>query len=133
MRPTTAPSDRPRHRRLGAAGIGAVAAVVAACSGGAPVAATPTAGRPCPPADTVANRWIASVVIDDRVVAEHLAARREQEFPEVFALEGPDPEPLARLPAGRIDLVQFVRGRDAEEAYRLCPGGVALLITTRSP
>ncbi|MEZ4456007.1 MAG: hypothetical protein R2882_05555 [Gemmatimonadales bacterium] len=58
------------------------------------------------------------MVIDDRVVAEHLAARREQVFPEVFALE-PDPEPLARLPAGRIDLVQFVRGRDAE-ACRLC-------------
>ncbi|MEZ4455866.1 MAG: hypothetical protein R2882_04820 [Gemmatimonadales bacterium] len=94
------------------------------CAAAAAPGALPAPAAACPPSDTLANRWVASVVIDDRVVAEHLPARREQEFPETWALEGPDPEALTTLPAERIDLLQFMRGAEAEAAYHLCPGGV---------
>lgn len=112
----------------------ALAALTAACA--SPRAAPtpdPQDQAPCPTADTTAGAWIASIFIDGEAVARRLPAKREQEFPETFALLGDDPPALASLAADRIDLIQFVRGADAEAEYRLCPGEVAMLITTRRP
>lgn len=106
--------------------------VVAACGGqSAATNPAPVAGR-CPVVDTTAGVRAASIFIDGKLVEAGRTARLTQEFPETFALDGDDPPALAALPAGKIDLLQFVRGVEAETDYRLCPGGVAFLITTRA-
>ncbi len=99
------------------------------CAAGTPGGA-PTAVR-CPATDTAAGHRTASIFIDGREIAAGLSARRgTEEFPETYSLDGPEPEALAALPVERIDLIEYVRGADAERSYRLCPGGVAFLITT---
>ncbi|MBX3147558.1 MAG: hypothetical protein KIT76_10670 [Pseudolabrys sp.] len=105
--------------------LGAGMGCAAAAPGGAPTTIR------CPAADTTSGHRIASVFIDGREVAAGLSARRgAEEFPETYSLDGPEPEALAALPVERIDLIEYARGADAERRYRLCPGGVALLITT---
>ncbi len=107
--------------------IGALVGCAAGTSRGAPAAAL------CPATDTTAGHRTASVFIDGREVAAGLSARRgTEEFPETYSLDDPEPEALARLPVEQIDLIEYVRGADAERSYRLCPGGVAFLITTTS-
>ena len=107
-------------------------AVAAACASGQTAASPTPVTAPCPPSDSTANRWIASVFIDGKLIAANLPAKREQEFPETFALTGPEPAALAALAPEKIDLIQFSKGPDAEAEYQLCPGGVAFLITTRN-
>lgn len=111
----------------------AVGAMALACTGstGGLVAAAPGPAE-CPAVDTTAGVRIASVFIDGRQVASGRRARLDAPFPETYSLEGDDPAELKALPVERIDLIQFLRGEDAERAYRLCPGGVAFLITTRA-
>lgn len=111
----------------------ALAASVAAlgCAASGPRSVPPPGALACPVVDTAAGKRLASIVIDGRLVAERLPARREQEMPETYQLDGPEPAELERLPPERIDLLQFVRGPEAEKEYRLCPGGVAFLITTK--
>ncbi|MHB1327319.1 MAG: hypothetical protein ACYC2K_03880 [Gemmatimonadales bacterium] len=105
--------------------IGALVGCAAAVPAGAPAAAR------CPATDTTAGQRVASVFIDGREVAAGLLARRgAEEFPETYSLDDPEPEAIASLPVERIDLVEYVRGVEAEQSYRLCPGGVAFLITT---
>jgi len=72
-----------------------------------------------------------SVFIDDRRIATNVAVRRTNEFPETYELVGPEPSALAALPVERIDLVQYVRGPEAEQSYALCPGTVAILFATK--
>ena len=110
----------------------AIVALGAACSSpkSPAVAATPA----CPPAvPTDQPARFATIFVDGKVVASNLEARREQEFPETYELVNPEPPAVAAIPAGTIDLIQFLRGPDAERDYDLCPGVVAFVISTKKP
>jgi len=71
------------------------------------------------------------VLIDGRAVARDVPMRLEQLAPESYQIVGPEPAALAATPVARIDLIQFVSGPEAEARYGLCPGTVAMLVTTR--
>lgn len=106
------------------------AATIACAPPPAPVTPTPQ----CPsavPAGQPAR--FASIFIDGKLVAANLEARQEQEFPETYVLVAPDPPAVAAIPAASIDLIQFLRGPDAEREFGLCPGVVAFLISTKAP
>ncbi len=120
---------RPRLRA--GLGAGVVAMVVAAGCGPSGAPTTVPAPVDCAAADTTAGIRIASVFIDGRRVAAGRKARLDQPFPETYALEGEEPAEVKALPVERIDLIQFLRGEEAERVHQLCPGGVAFLITTR--
>jgi hypothetical protein len=86
---------------------------------------------PCPPAvaDTASRRY-ARVFIDGRQVGGNVLV--EQEAGSIsYDIVGQEPAELAKLPVNRIDLVSYDSGAEAEKKYRLCPGMVAILITTK--
>jgi hypothetical protein len=88
----------------------------------------------CPAApDSTGPLRLATVFIDGRPLATNVRARLTSAFPESYELEPPEPAAVAAIPVQSIDLIQFVRGPEAELAYRLCPGAVAFLITTKRP
>lgn len=112
--------------------IALAAATIAGCAAAgrppSPVASGPTA---CQPVDSGNGAWRLTVFVDGRRVGDHLAARRERVEPETFELSDPEPPGLASLRPDEFDLIQFSRGTEAEEALGLCPGYVALLVTTK--
>lgn len=111
---------------------GSLALAVSACAGaGAGAEASPTA-RPCPPPTAPGDSLRSgTVLIDGRPVATAVPMRLEQLTPETYTIPGPEPDSLRALPVERIDLIQFLSGPDAERLYALCPGTVAMLVTTR--
>ena len=110
----------------GLVGLGCVRAAGAAPETG------PVPSTECPPAVSLDQpARFGSVFVDGRMVGANLAVRRTNPFPETYEIDGPEPAALAAIPVERIDLVQYVRGDDAERTHALCPGTVALLFTTR--
>jgi hypothetical protein len=86
----------------------------------------------CPPVVSLDQpARFGSVFVDGRQIATNVSVRRTSAFPESYEIDGPEPEALAAIPVERIDLVQYVRGDDAERTHAICPGTVALLFTTR--
>jgi hypothetical protein len=103
------------------------------CAGGSTGRTATPEPRHCPaptaPGDSLRS---GTVMIDERAVARDVPMRLEQATPESYQIVGPEPPALAALPVARIDLIQFVSGPEAEARYFLCPGTVAMLVTTRS-
>lgn len=109
-----------------------VAAAMVGCGAGRSGVQTPISPTDCPePASADEPSRFGSVFIDGRRVASNVAVRRTNAFPETYELVGPEPSELAALPVERIDLVQYLRGPDAEMSYALCPGTVAVLFATK--
>jgi len=124
MIPTASPA-----RRLGWA---VIATALVGCGAGRSGGQTAIAPADCPePVSADEPSRFGSVFIDGRRVASNLAVRRTNAFPETYELVGPEPGELAALPVDRIDLVQYLRGPDAEMSYALCPGTVAILFATK--
>lgn len=116
------------NRRLAALGL----VGVVACAAPARREAAAPKPAPCPPPTAVGDSLRSgSVLIDGRRVAERVPLRLEQLVPESYSIVGPEPPALAALPVERIDLIQFTSGPEAEARYGLCPGTVAILVTTR--
>jgi hypothetical protein len=89
---------------------------------------------PCPaPPDSASTARLATVYLDGRRIAVNVPARLESEAPESYQLDAPEPPELAKVPIDSIDLVEFVRGPEAERLHGLCPGVVGFLITTKRP
>ncbi len=107
-------------------------AVLANCAGGSlAVAPSPGAsGCPPPPAADAAQR-LAVLFIDGRLAADSVPVRRTQEFPEAWEIVGPEPDAMRRIQVHDIEHISFASGSAAEDSHRLCPGQVAILITTR--
>ncbi len=108
------------------------AGVVGACAtpGGPAPSVTPAPDR-CEPVDSLRGAWRATVFIDGRRVGDHLRARREPVEPETFELTDAEPPTLAALRPEAVDLLQFSRGKEAENTFGLCSGYVAFLVTTK--
>jgi len=99
-------------------------------SGSGPVVAAAPRDCPAPVSQDQPSRF-GSVFIDERPVARNVPVRRTNEFPETYELTDPEPPELAALPVTRIDLVQYLRGPEAEATYQLCPGTVAVRFVTK--
>lgn len=114
--------------------LGFAVALIGACAGpGRPALSVAPGPVDCQPVDSVGGFWRVTVFIDGKRVGDHLRARREQLDPETFELSDAEPPALASLPPEAVDLLQFSRGEDAETTVGLCPGYVALLVTTKRP
>jgi hypothetical protein len=86
----------------------------------------------CPAApDSTGSVRLVSVIVDGRLVATNVKAALERSDPESYQLESPEPPAVAAVSPESIDLIQFVRGPDAEREYHLCPGVVGFLMTTK--
>ena len=87
---------------------------------------------PCPPVptDTTHDRF-GRVFIDGKRVGGNLRLRLESGEPESYEIVDPEPRELERLPASKIDLIQYDRGPEAEAKYSLCKGMVAIVIQTK--
>jgi hypothetical protein len=109
-----------------AAALGLAATTASAQSGQA------KSGTPCPPAvaDTASIRY-GRVFIDGKAVGGNLKVRREPGEPETYEIVDPEPTELEHLPVSKIDLIQYLKGPDAETKYRVCQGMVAIVITTK--
>jgi hypothetical protein len=88
--------------------------------------------RQCPPVvpDSATLRW-GQVFIDAKKVGALVKVKRESADPETYEIVDPEPPALKALPVAKIDLIQYQRGADAERRYGLCPGVVAVVITTK--
>lgn len=85
----------------------------------------------CRTVDSLSGVWLAAVFVDGTRVGDHLPARRDQVEPETFDLTGPEPPGLASIRPEDLDLLQFSRGAEAERTLALCPGYLAILVTTK--
>ena len=96
--------------------------------------AAPARGQtgPCPRAvpDSATVRY-GQVFIDGKKVGAVVKVKRENADPETYEIVDPEPAALKALPVAKIDLIQYRRGAEAEQRYRLCPGVVAIVITTK--
>jgi hypothetical protein len=100
-----------------------------------PVIARPSLAQsrpPCPPvvSDSATQRY-GQVIIDGKKVGSPVKVKRENSDPETFEIVDPEPPALKALPVAKIDLIQYQRGAEAERRYGLCPGVVAIVITTK--
>lgn len=93
---------------------------------------TPAPAPVCRPApDASGGRRWADVFVDGKPVARGVIVRLEQASPETYGFEGEEPVGLRAVPTDRIDLIQFLRGPEAESSYGICSGYVAVLVTTK--
>jgi hypothetical protein len=97
----------------------------------APTRANP-GKEPCPPAvaESAAERY-GQVFIDGKKVGTAVKVKREGGDPETYEIVDSEPPQLRKLPVAKIDLIQYSRGPEAEKRYGLCPGVVAIVITTK--
>jgi hypothetical protein len=107
--------------------IGPIAAALFALAGPARPQ-TPSCPPPVP--DSATARW-GQVFIDDKKIGALVKVKREGVAPETYEIVDSEPPALKALPVAKIDLIQYSRGGDAERRYGLCPGVVAIVITTK--